>query len=371
MTNPTPSSSDWFGYSVAGMGTNGIIVGASEDDLGAVNAGTVYLFDTNGALLTTIANPAPASQDIFGWTVAALGPNRIVVGAYGDDQGGEGAGTVYLFSSNGVLLTTFTNPAPQLNDYFGYRVATLGSDRIVIAAAMDDAAGEESGTIYVYDTNGTELAEIANPAPAAFEYFGYAIAAAPNFILAGAYLDDVGQEDSGSAYLFDLSKAGRRIENVTRASRIEVDPVSSNNLATAYMWVGASGDVAVTKSQTLPAAATGQTNIYTIVASNAGATVMTGLRIQERIPTSGIQLLSTNLTTGYYDNKWNAWEITALAPGESQTLTLTFRVTATNAVLTNSAILVYAGMADVNPDNDTASVLTVVNPTPPPPPMWS
>src|SRR5437867_3147251 len=55
-TNPTPAVDDRFGYSVAAVGTDRVLIGAPLDDTGATNAGAAYLFSTNGALLATFTN---------------------------------------------------------------------------------------------------------------------------------------------------------------------------------------------------------------------------------------------------------------------------------------------------------------------------
>ncbi len=97
-----------------------MLIGAHQDDTGATDAGAAYLFSTNGTLLTTFTNPTPASADYFGISVAAVGSDRVLIGAYRDDTGATDAGAAYLFSTNGTLLTTFTNPTPASGDYFGF-----------------------------------------------------------------------------------------------------------------------------------------------------------------------------------------------------------------------------------------------------------
>jgi hypothetical protein len=91
--------------------------------VGARDAGTAYLFSTNGTLLTTFTNPAPTAFDHFGHAVAAVGSDRVFVGAPDADQGATDAGVGYLFNTNGTLPTTFTNPTPAVGDAFGARVA--------------------------------------------------------------------------------------------------------------------------------------------------------------------------------------------------------------------------------------------------------
>ena len=102
--------------SVAAVGTDRVLIGAPDDDTGATDAGAAYLFSTNGALLTTFTNPTPAADDYFGYSVAAVGTDRVLIGAYSDDTGATDAGAAYLFSTNGTLLTTFTNPTPAADD---------------------------------------------------------------------------------------------------------------------------------------------------------------------------------------------------------------------------------------------------------------
>src|SRR5579862_3523166 len=67
--------------------------------------GSAFPENTSAPLLTTITNPSPAAYDIFGSAVAAIGNDRVLVGA-------EGAAEAYLYSLEGNLLTTFTIPDP-------------------------------------------------------------------------------------------------------------------------------------------------------------------------------------------------------------------------------------------------------------------
>jgi hypothetical protein len=187
-----------FGFSVAAFGTDRVLVGAR-------NAGAAYLFDTNGALLTTFTNPAPATFNYFGHSVASVGTERVFIGAPQADEGAEDAGVAYLFSTNGALLTTITNPSPALDDSFGARVAVLGSDRMVISAIYDDIGATNSGAAYLFSTNGTLLNTFTNPTPGASDAFGARVAALGNDrVIIGATYDDLGATDAGVAYLFSI-----------------------------------------------------------------------------------------------------------------------------------------------------------------------
>lgn len=88
------------------------MIGALDDNSGATEAGAVYLFSTNRVLLTTITNPTPALEDHFGYAVAAVGNDRIFVGAWGDNTGSNNAGAAYLFTTNGAPCSP-RSPIPR------------------------------------------------------------------------------------------------------------------------------------------------------------------------------------------------------------------------------------------------------------------
>ena len=64
------------------------------------------LHPNNYIPLTTITNPSPVPNGLFGSSVAGVGDDRILIGASGNSDKGK----AYLFSTNGLLLTSFTNP---------------------------------------------------------------------------------------------------------------------------------------------------------------------------------------------------------------------------------------------------------------------
>ncbi|HEX5221703.1 MAG TPA: FG-GAP repeat protein [Verrucomicrobiae bacterium] len=193
---------DTFGFSLAALGSDRVLIGANG------GYGVAYLFSTNGTLLTTITNPTPGAGDYFANSVAAVGTDRILVGAYGDDTLATDAGSVYVFNTNGTLLNTISNPTPAVNDRFGARMAMLGSDRVLINATGDDTAGPDAGSAYVFNLDGTLLATITNPAPASGDLFGFRLAAfGSEGVIIGAPFDDAGATNAGSVYLFSIPSA--------------------------------------------------------------------------------------------------------------------------------------------------------------------
>ncbi len=203
--NPTPAGGDFFGNSLAISGNNALI-GAPYDATGAVNAGSVYLFDiTLGTLLQTFNNPTPAIDDNFGISVAISGTNALI-GAPHDATGGVNAGSAYLFDiTTGTLLQTFNNPNPAIDDIFGSSVAISGNNAL-IGAPLDATGGVDAGSAYLFDiTTGTLLQTFNNPTPESDDSFGNSLGISGNIALIGAPLDDAGGVDAGSAYLVDSS----------------------------------------------------------------------------------------------------------------------------------------------------------------------
>lgn len=193
---PTPAADDYFGLAVAALGNDRVLIGAPYRDAGALNAGAAYLFNTDGALLTTFSNPTPADDDHFGTTVASLGTDRVLIGAPGADLGAHDAGAVYLFSTSGTLLTVFINPTPEYFDSFGLAVSAVANDRVIIGAPYDNTGGSRAGAAYLFSADGALVVTYTAPAPKSWATFGSAVAAV------GSYRVLLGGEQAGSAYLF-------------------------------------------------------------------------------------------------------------------------------------------------------------------------
>lgn len=82
--------------------------------------------------LVTFLSPTPGFDNLFGFPVAAVGTN-VVIGAPDASPGGvTRAGLAYLFDGTGALLQTFSKPtAPAVNERFGFSVAALGTDVLI------------------------------------------------------------------------------------------------------------------------------------------------------------------------------------------------------------------------------------------------
>jgi len=201
------ASSDYFGYSVA-IGSGRIVIGAYEDDDNGTNSGSAYIFDLDGTQLAKITASDGAGGDWFGRSVA-VGNGRIVVGAPRDDDNGSNSGSAYIFDLDGTQLAKITASDGAINDNFGYSVA-IGNGRIVVGAYQDDTW---KGSAYIFDLDGTQLAKITASDGAADDFFGESVAIGSGRIVVAARLDDDNGTASGSAYIFDLD--GTQLAKIT------------------------------------------------------------------------------------------------------------------------------------------------------------
>ncbi len=211
------AGNDRFGRSVAVSGDR-IVVGAFQNDDDGVGSGSAYVFEPDGTggwleAKLTASDGGDYGSEWFGWSVAVSG-ERIVVSAYLDsNENGTNSGSAYLFEPDGAggwAETKLTASDGSAFDRFGYSVAISG-DRIVVGAAEDDGTGFNSGSVYVYESDGaggwaeTKLAALDG---AAEDLFGWSVAISGDWIVVGAPFDDDNDADSGSVYVYESDGVG-------------------------------------------------------------------------------------------------------------------------------------------------------------------
>ena len=201
---------------------NGIVDGIGEGTYYA----TVTAYDAAGNSTTSacssdsifIENPETkviasdgAAKDFFGGSVA-ISANTALVGVFGDEDNGYQSGSAYLYQYNSNTgfwdETKITASDAAVSDRFGESVAISGNNAI-IGAAFDDDNGSFSGSAYIYqynpNTNAWDETKITAGDGAASDIFGRPVAISGNNALVGAYRDDDGGTDSGSAYLYQYN----------------------------------------------------------------------------------------------------------------------------------------------------------------------
>ena len=199
INNPNPASQDLFGDSIAISGST-VVVGSNHAN------GTIYVFDTSGSLLGTIGHPDKSTngQDEFGTTVGISG-NTIVVGESRD--GTNDAGAVYLFDATTFgLISKISNPEPASGDWFGTAVAISGNNILVSSINHDVGGNTFSGRSYVFNSDdGSLLATLDNPDPQTSKQFGNSVAIAGDLALVGDSKDAAVSTDAGAAFAYDVT----------------------------------------------------------------------------------------------------------------------------------------------------------------------
>jgi hypothetical protein len=232
------ATSDEFGRSVA-VGSGRVVVGARADSDAGNSSGSAYIYDLDGTQITKITASDAESLDSFGASVSA-GCGRIVVGAYGDRDSGFFSGSAYIFDLDGTQLNKIIASDGATNDAFGGSVA-IGSGRIVVGASIDADNGSYSGSAYIFDLDGTQLAKITPSDGASYEHFGSSVAVGSGRIVVGAYGDGDNGSYSGSAYIFDLD--GTQLAKITASDGASFDYFGNSvAVGSGRIVVGANGD---------------------------------------------------------------------------------------------------------------------------------
>ncbi len=202
---------DRFGYAVALDGDR-LVVGARFHDGAAMDTGAAYVYRFTGNSWVQeaelLANDA-ASFDYFGWSVGIDG-DRILVGAFEDDDKGSGAGAAYVFHFDGLQWVQEAKILASdggVFDHFGTSVSIAG-DVALVGAPFDDASGNASGSAYVFRLLGGSWVQEAKIKATDFSssaQFGISVSTDGTRAMVGAWGDDQHGWDAGAAYVFAAS----------------------------------------------------------------------------------------------------------------------------------------------------------------------
>jgi hypothetical protein len=200
------AASDYFGYSVSLDGDTALIGAYTDDNNGATNSGSAYVFIRTGTSWTQQAKLLAAdvtADDMFGYSVSLSGDTALI-GAVSDD---DGRGSAYVFARTDTTWTQQQKllvPDGTINDFFGGSVS-LSDDTALISVHGDDDNGAQSGSAYVFTRSGTNWTlqqKLLAADGTASDYFGYSASLTGDTALIGADGDDDNGVDSGSAYVF-------------------------------------------------------------------------------------------------------------------------------------------------------------------------
>ena len=169
--------------------------------------GTELLVGINGANVSFFNKISTSYHtDGFYGTKFGMGldasATRIVVGTVADSPANN-QGSFIIFDADGNEIADITAFDGAESDSFGAYVAVSDSaNKIVVSAPSSDPQGTNSGSAYIYDTNGNFQTKIIAPDGAACDNFGVRVAVSDNAIVVSAYGDDDMGNNSGSAYIY-------------------------------------------------------------------------------------------------------------------------------------------------------------------------
>jgi hypothetical protein len=212
------AAGDIYGAAVAIDGDLAIVCNEWDDPKGT-DSGSIYAYSWDGSAWQFDQKLTPTDGqggDNFGRAVWLDG-NRAVVTAHWDDDKGNNAGSAYYLEYNGTLWVQkqkLTASDGQPFDRFGNSVSFEGN-WLAIAAWLEDTNGSSAGAVYMFRWNGSSWVQdqkLQAPDAAGGDQFGRYVSLSGSKVLIGAWKDDAPSTDSGSAYVFRYNGAEWTLE---------------------------------------------------------------------------------------------------------------------------------------------------------------
>ena len=208
LTASDGEASDQFGYSVSISGDTAV-VGAYGGEVGGLVVGSAYVFyrdETGWSQQAKLIALDATARDSFGYSVSVSG-DTVVVGAYGDEDGGSSSGSAYVFVRDAGMWSQeakLTASDPEAFDRFGYSVSVSG-DKVVVGAYTDNDGSTSSGSVYVFVRDAgmwTQEAKLTAEDYAEGDSFGYSVSVSGDTVVGGSLLNQDVDDDVGAAYVF-------------------------------------------------------------------------------------------------------------------------------------------------------------------------
>lgn len=211
---------DVFGNSVSVSG-DVIVVGAEQDACAVgdwCGSAYIYRFDGNSWIEEQKLTASDADDyDLFGHSISING-DVLIVGAFLDEcRAGLNCGSAYIFRFNPgapawVEEAKFTPSDAAPMDYLGISVSVSGDTAVVGSWLGDCLAGDQCGSAYVYQFNGSiwvQHPKLIASDTAQGDSFGWSVSVSGETAVVGAFGDactlDAANSQCGSAYVFALS----------------------------------------------------------------------------------------------------------------------------------------------------------------------
>lgn len=204
------AANDWFGVNVSIDGDYTVIGSRYDDNEKGIDAGAVYIFKREGSnwIEQTKLIPSDSLDNVL-FEVSAIEGDNLVVGAWKDGTIAKNAGSFYIFKRDGnnwLKVDRLFASDVDTRDHFGSAVAISG-DRIVIGAYLNDDKGGGSGSSYIFRRDGAnwyEEIKLTASDGDTLDYFGSSVDIDQNYVVVAARQDDDKGENSGAVYVYHL-----------------------------------------------------------------------------------------------------------------------------------------------------------------------
>jgi len=202
LQSPTPSVSGYFGYEAV-LGRDIIVVAEPGGVKEVYFAGCIHVYDSEGVHITTLVSPSKKANSEFGRSLA-VSDEYIIAGEPGWYGGAIERGSVHVFDYSWMHVATLNAPEQGERTLFGYRVAIDG-DIIVVGEPLAAVDGhEKAGRAHIFDTGWNHLVTLQAPAPEDNGEFGIDVAVSGDLVVVGECKRDLDVLNEGAAYVFDL-----------------------------------------------------------------------------------------------------------------------------------------------------------------------
>lgn len=220
---------DQFGM-MSKISNNYVIIGSPYNDDAGSNAGSAYIYTSNGSPSSKLLPGDLSANNYFGGAVA-ISDTYALVGTY--------VNAVYVFNpSNGSQLRKITGLAGS-TAYFGTSMQIDGN----LAILGDYLRNSSEGAAYIYNiSTGTPVAELfaddfGGSEGSSNENFGRQVDISSNYVAIGAGLDN-GQ---GAVYIYDT--AGTPLRKIVSNDISSGDEFGTYvSISGNYLAVGATGN---------------------------------------------------------------------------------------------------------------------------------
>lgn len=182
---PEPIASGRFGVETK-LFEGGLIIGVYQADVDEItSAGKAYIYDSDWKLKTTLPSPTPGEGEAFGRQVDAFDDKIVIANDRAFVDSSIEAGMVYLFDTDGSPFLELKGPIVGLRQKFGAEVA-LGKDIILVAEIGGMMEGViHAGLVHAFDHEGTYIRNLTSPSMKPGGTFGWSIAVSDEYILVG------------------------------------------------------------------------------------------------------------------------------------------------------------------------------------------